>query len=108
MSTTNWETISARTWAAFSNTELAARYNCTPANVAHHRARLNAPASPEKPGGDRITPNGNGREITTAVINCTKAQKRRWLQARTKAGTKTWDQWAAAHLDAAAKTELED
>jgi hypothetical protein len=104
----NWEFIPRRTWETKSNAELAERYQCSRQNVAHHRARLGMPASPETPGGDRITGEGSGRDKTTAVINCTKGQKRRWLQARDKAGTQTWDAWAARVLDEKAAEILDD
>lgn len=105
----NWEGIPHDTWATTGNGKLARKYETSRQLVAYHRERLNMPDSPDEPGGDRITHEGKAAEPTTAVINCKKGQKRRWLQAREKAAPrKSWDAWAAEVLDNAAAEILND
>lgn len=91
--------LSRDTWATTGNGALAKRYDTTRQVIAYHRDRLGMPSSPENPGGDRLTPQGSPHDKTTAVINCTKGQKRRWMQAKTQSGL-NWDTFAAAALDA--------
>ena len=92
--------ITPAQWARYNNIELAAKLGLTPQAVQQARHRHQSPPSPAPRGGDTTLTTGKPTDPTTAVIRCTKAQKRRWMQAKTQSGQK-WDQWATAALDTA-------
>jgi hypothetical protein len=87
-------------WARHSNVQLAKKLGITPQAVQQARARHKAPPSPAPRGGDTTLQNGKPTDTTSAVINCTKAQKRAWMRAK---GPQKLDAWATAALDLAAQ-----
>ena len=95
--------ITAAQWAKHNNVELADKLGITASAVQQARHRLNAPPSPAPRGGDSTLPHGKPTDPTTCTIRCTKAQKRRWMNAKQRTG-QHWDTWSAQALDTAAET----